>query len=318
MRAVRDLDYVANAHARALAGVGARPIAFVLDDITYAAFSHIVSGVEAEAANRGRFCLVCTTHGDPDRELAAVNLMREQHAEAVILVGGAFETPIYRSRMADIARSLDSAGSCLVLCGRPPLGSDVPAIMVDYDNEGGAFAITCQLLERGHRQVLFLTGRPGHSASEGRVAGFRRALASFGLSDDPELTLPGTLTGTSGYQRTQAAISSGLRFSAIFAASDEVAVGALHALREHGLSVPGDVSLVGFDDIPMAAEISPSLTTVHVPQEELGRTAVRMVLDRPAESPVYARTTLGTHVVIRDSVGPVPPSFDGRSTASRL
>jgi LacI family transcriptional regulator len=126
-RAIRELDYVANAQARALKGSGTKMVAFVLEDVTGPSFAMVAKGVEQQATAAGRLCLVCTTHGDPDRELAIVEAMREQHADAVILVGGGTQDMTYRHRMITIARALEKAGSRSVLAGRPPLGDDVPA-----------------------------------------------------------------------------------------------------------------------------------------------------------------------------------------------
>src|SRR5438094_210698 len=98
LRAARDLQYVANTHARALAGVVTQTVAFVLNDVRGQSFAYAAQGVEEEAARRGRLCLVCTTQGDPERELAVVRLMREQGAAAVILIGGVVDDEEYRSR----------------------------------------------------------------------------------------------------------------------------------------------------------------------------------------------------------------------------
>ncbi|MCW2872860.1 LacI family DNA-binding transcriptional regulator [Actinacidiphila oryziradicis] len=300
LRAVKDLDYVADARARAVAGAGTATLAFVLDDITGPSFAHMAQGVEREAAQRGHVCLVCTTEGDPERELAVVELMRAQRAAAVILVGGTVDTPEYRERMSRIARALQSAGSRLVLCGRPPLGDGTPATVIEYDNEGGAYAMTSHLLSMGHRRILFLGGA-GSTTALGRERGYRSAHRAHGTEPDPALLRPGDFTRDSGYRRVREALAGRRRFTAVFAATDMVAAGALTALHESGIDVPGEVSLAGYDDIPFARDLHPPLTTVHVPYEEMGRTAVRTVLDRRPDAGDEHRM-LGTHVVLRASV----------------
>lgn len=304
LRAVRELNYVANTHARALAGVDTRPVAFILDDVRGSAFAHAAQGVEQEAARRGRLCLVCTTQGDPERELAVVKLMREHGAAAVILIGGVVDSGRYRARMAEFARSLDAAGSRLVLCGRPPLGDAVPATVVEYDNEGGAYAVTSHLLANGHRRILFLGGDPNHSTTAGRLAGYHRALTDFGVPD-PGLVERAEFSRAQGYQHTLDRLRAGPDFTAIFAATDVIAAGALGAITDSGLRVPDDISLVGYDDIELASDVRPKLTTVHVPYEDLGRTGVRLALElhegKATESAQHV--LLGTHVVLRQSVG---------------
>ncbi|GAA4629621.1 LacI family DNA-binding transcriptional regulator [Actinoallomurus vinaceus] len=304
-RAMRELDYVVNANARALVAATSNTVAFVVNDVTGPFFAHIAQGVEQQATAEGRLCLVCTTHSDPDRELAVINLMREQRAEAVILVGGVPETPEYQERMGRLAHALDASGSRLVLCGRPALDGDVPQTVVEYDNEGGAFAVTSYLLSAGHERIALLGTVDDMPTSTARVQGYERALRGRGLSADPKLMVEGDFTRRSGYRATRELLDRKIEFSAVFAMTDMIAAGVLLALREAGIRVPEDVSVVGYDDIPLAEDLLPALTTVHVPHEELGRAAVRMALHRNEHSGQYLK--MGTHVVVRDSVGP-PPS----------
>lgn len=307
-RAIEELNYVANTHARVLGGGSTRTVGFIVNDVRGPAFAEAVHGVEQEAAQRGHICLVATTDGDPARELAAIQLMREQRAAAVFLIGGATDTAAYRARMADIARSLDAAGSRLVLCGRPSLGDTIPATVVEYDNEGGAYALTSFLVGRGHRRILYVGGHPTFTTTAGRLAGFRRAMTDLGLSVDESLfELGAEFTRASGYERVSARLRGERDFTAVFAETDVVAGGAMAAVYDAGLSVPGDVSIVGYDDIPLATDLRPGLTTVHVPYEELGRTAVRAALDRPAGR-AERHQMLGTHVIIRQSADRPTPA----------
>lgn len=303
-RAVRELDYVVNAQARALKGAGSRMVAFVMDDVTGPSFAFVAKGVEQQATAEGRLCLICTTHGDPARELAVVEAMREQRADAVILVGSGYLGAEYQERMIHFARALDKAGSRLVLCGRPPLGDGVPTTVVEYDNEGGAYAITSHLLSHGHRRIVYLGNvRVDHTTSRDRIKGFTRAHEAYGVTLDPALIVPGEYSQAFGHAGTRKLIADGVRFTAVFAATDMVAAGVLLALREAGVRVPEEVSVVGYDDIPLATNVVPALTTVRVPTEELGRTAVRLAL-HPGEP---QHVVLGTHIVVRDSVAPVVP-----------
>lgn len=313
MKAVRELDYVINAQARALGGGGTKTVAFIVHDLVGPAFAYVGQGVEQQATAEGRLCLVCTTHGDPERELELIELMREQGAEAVVLVGGGSNSRSYVERITQVARALDKSGSRLVLCGRPPLGPEVPATVVEYDNEGGAYAITSYLISLGHRDIAFLgAGEPGHSTIDGRLRGFERAHEAHHLPVTPQRTRAITFDRESGYQATRDLVASGQKFTAIFAATDVVASGVLVALREAGLRVPEDISVVGYDDIPLARDLAPELTTVHVDHEDLGRTAVRYALNRDRQA-MNQHTVIGTHVVIRNSAGPPPKPTRTRS-----
>ena len=301
LRAIDDLDYVVNTHARSLSGSATETIAIVLEDITGPSFAAMAHGVEQEAAARGRLSLVCATHGDPEQELRMVDLMRRQHAKAVILVGGADDLDEYSSRMALFARSLDAAGSRLVLCGRPPLDEDVPATVVEYDNENGAFAAVSHLLAAGHRRILSLPGAEGFTTGEGRLAGYRRALEAYGVKYDPKLVLRTDYTRGSGEYAARELLAAHPDVTAVFAGSDQVALGLMDVLRDAGKEVPRDVSIVGYDDVPQAKAVFPKLTTVHVPYEQLGRTAVRLALERQ-ERAVEEHVILGTHLEVRESV----------------
>lgn len=309
MKVVRDLDYVTNAHARSLAGGGGTPtVAILINNITGAAFAHVAQGVEGAASLRGWLSLVGTTGDDPERELSLVNLMRQQAVAAVILLGGAYDFDEYQLRMARFARSLDAAGSHLVLVGRPPLQGEVPATTVDYDNEGGAYAMASHLLSAGHRRVLVLPGHAELTTAQGRLTGARRAFEAYGVPLDPKLVLHGSYDYAYGYDAVGEALRSGPEFTAVLAGTDVVAAGAMRALGAAGLKVPEDVSVVGYDDIPLASHLTPQLTTVHVPYEEMGRVALRAVADRREGAPGRRKggsgehLVLGTHVVVRQSV----------------
>lgn len=307
LRAVKDLDYVANAHARALAGAGRKTIAVLMFDVVGAFYAGVAQGVEMEAAQRGRLTLVSSTGSDPARELALVQMMREQAAEAVVLVGGVIQDDEYRQRMARYAEVLAAAGSRLVLCGRPAPAPDVPALVVEYDNEAGAHAVTSHLLGAGHRRIALLGYQPGNTTGEDRVVGYLRALADHGVPR-ADAILHGVGFGqNNGYQAMRDLLEKAEgkpEFTAVFAGDDRAAAAAIIALREYGLRVPDDMSVVGYNDDPVAGDITPGLTTVHIPAEEMGRVAVRQALSGSPRAG-QERHLLGTHIVIRESVRPL-------------
>ncbi|WP_335976685.1 LacI family DNA-binding transcriptional regulator [Streptomyces sp. CA2R106] len=307
---MRELGYVVNAHARALAGVSARTVGIVVNEVIDPFYAYIARGVEREATGGGRLCLVCCTQGDPQRELAFIELLHQRRADAVILVGGSVQDRAYVAELEQRAHALHADGSRLVLCGRPGIGGDAPTAQVEYDNEGGAFAVTDHLLAQGHRRIVYLGGPPRLSTSRDRLAGHRRALKARGLTADPALVQHGPFSRSFGYRRMAELLDDGPEFTAVFAANDIVAAGAAQAMEEAGVRVPKDVSLVGYDDIPVAQELRPRLTTVHVPLEEMGRQAVRLALsDADGDGDDWraqpsGSVRLGTHIVVRDSVAP--------------
>lgn len=305
LRAVRDLDYVVNAHARALAGSRSKTIAVLLSNFTSPFYNRVASGVEAQAMAEDRLCMVSTTGGDPEREVKLVETLREQNVDAVVLVGGVVDTPEYREHMARLARLLDSAGSRLVVCGRPSPGENLPVTVVEYDNAGGAFAATSHLLSQGHRRILFIGGDPANTTTRDRLDGYRRATAAHSIEQDPGLVIVGAQVPQFAYAELKKRLAAGPPdFTAVFAWDDHMAARALVALREAGVSVPDDVSVIGYNDEREAQDVYPALTTVSIPHMELGREAVRLALHRDGTAAPNQHVMLGTHIVLRDSVRP--------------
>lgn len=308
MRAVGELDYVVNAHARALAGSRSKIIAVLVGDLTSPFHNRIASGVEQQAAAEDRLVTVSSTLGDPEREVRLVEMLREQSVDAVVLIGGTEDSPEYRERMARLARLLDGVGSRLVLCGRPSPGKDLPVSVVEFDDVGGAFAATSHLLSQGHRRVLFLGGVESNTTTRARLEGHHAALAAHGLpTHDPDLLLTGGQDQPWAYAALKARLARGRPdFTAVVAWDDLIAVRAMAVLREAGVGVPDEVSVVGFNDEAVGRDVVPALTTVSIPHLELGREAVRLALRR--DDPAGARNqhvVLGTHIVVRDSVRPL-------------
>ncbi|MFF3839148.1 LacI family DNA-binding transcriptional regulator [Streptomyces sp. NPDC001930] len=304
--AAKELHYVVNAHARALKGGRSSTVGIVLVTLSGGPYNEIARGIEQQAAAEGMRCMVASSQADHDRELALAAAMAEQNADIVVLIGGVRDTPRYRTRVAALARELDAAGSRLVLVGRPSPGAELPLTVVDYDNEGGAFAITSHLLSAGHERILFLGG-PENTTTAGRVAGHFRALQSYGLSPDPELVANRGNHNDMG----PACIREILRgmprdVTAVFGWDDDVAGCALAQLRADGVAVPDEVSVVGFNNaLPHVEHLFPALTTVQIPFLELGRTAVKLAVQREDPEHRHAQqVVLGTHVVVRDSVRP--------------
>lgn len=304
-QAMKDLDYVVNAQARALTGTGAGTVAILLPQMTSPFHNQVAEGVADEAATEGRLCLVCPTMGDPGVEMALAETMRERNTEAVVLIGGVQDIPEYRDRMTRLALALDAAGSRLVLCGRPTPGEQLPVTVVEYDNEGGAFAAVSHLLSHGHERILLLNGPDGNTTSDGRRTGYERALRTYGIEPDPELMIAGDSTRDHVRQRMADLLAAGApAFTAVFCWDDAVASGAMAAIRAAGMSIPGDISVIGYNDAPTALDVTPALTSVHIPALELGRNAIRLALHRadPLKAGAAQHITLGTHIVIRDSV----------------
>ena len=207
-------------------------------------------------------------------------------------------------------RSLSSSHAAVVIQGTLD-GVDLPS--VDVDNAGAARRAVEHLIGLGHRDIGLITNAPlAYTAAADRLAGYRAALAAASLPVAEADIAEAAFDAASGRRAMAALLSASTRLTAVFVASDVVALGAIAAIREAGLRVPGDISVVGFDDIPLAAYFDPPLTTVHVPAYDLGRTAGMALLDRIQGRDSSGRTVLPTDLVIRSSTAP-PNRFRGRS-----
>lgn len=193
----------------------------------------------------------------------------------------------------------------VVLLGHLP-GVDLPS--VDVDNTRAAYTAVQHLIRLGHRRIGIITNGPlRYTASQERLAGYRTALERHDIPFDPDLVVEGEFTAASGERAIQRLLQVQPRPTAVFAASDTVAMGVLRVLREAGISVPEEMAVVGFDDIPLAAYVDPPLTTVRLPAYELGREAARLLLAivERGEAP-RQRVLLETSLVVRLSCGALP------------
>jgi LacI family transcriptional regulator len=330
--AAERLGYQPNASARRLAGGRSHVIALVMRQspeqvASDAGLAETLRGL-ATAAQAGGFRVMVEPLALEGSPAGYAALLRAQHADGLVISGPRVDDP----SPGVLARD----GFPIVLQGALP---DQPCPSVDVDNVAGARRAVEHLLALGHRRIACITNAPlVYTAAQDRLTGYRDALAAAGLEADPDLVVEGDFDAASGH-RAMAELLARTEFTAAFVASDVVALGAIGALREAGREIPDDVSIVGFDDIPLAAFFDPPLTTVRLPAFELGQAAGRALLDRIAEREIAARTLLPTELVIRSSTrtarrsrtsngrdraatghrharsaAPLPPSGGGRST----
>ncbi|MCX8068574.1 MAG: LacI family transcriptional regulator [Anaerolineae bacterium] len=298
LEAARQLNYYPDASARRLVSGKTRTIALVWHrgpDQTYrdAFLPGLLQGVSRAAHHYGYYVLFRPIEPDEPDD-AWVELARGRHTDGLILSG---------PRSDDIALlDLHREGFPLVLHGQFP-GADIPS--VDVDNERGAMTALRHLLALGHRRIGMITNAPlAYTASHQRLTGYRRALEEAGIAFEEALVRYGNFDEESGRRAMESLLALEERPTAVFVASDMVAVGALRALREHGLRVPEDMALVGFDDIAVSRYLTPALTTVHVPAFGLGWSAAELLIrivegDIPNETQVR----LETELVVRESCG---------------
>ncbi|WP_338089855.1 GH1 family beta-glucosidase [Nonomuraea basaltis] len=289
LRVVRELGYVPNAAARSLVTRRTNAIALVLsvprqggDQLTAAVAQYVTSLLEGAGK---QITLMLADTAESHRRIV-------QHVEARLVDGVVLLPP---DRGDTLAERLSRTGVPIVLLGKPAIASMVP--YADVDNAGGAQAATQHLLSRGRRRIGMICGPLDLVAMQDRMAGHRTALGRAGLQ--PLLALA-DLTRSSGAVATRRLLGDEPALDAVFAASDQLAIGALQAAREAGRRVPEDLAIVGFDDIDAASATTPGLTTVRVPVADQALAVARLLLSR-LEGRHTESVVLPARVVVRDS-----------------
>jgi LacI family transcriptional regulator len=300
--AAGKLAYAPNAHAQALAGQSRRTVGVICHDVSDPYFAVIARGIMRVAGDNGLLVMLASTFRDADREVAYVSMLRAQRAPAILLIGSGFEDKTWeRSLAAELDPYLRGGGRVAVVSRHRSLRVD----SVLPENRAGAAALANALLEMGHRRFAILAGPRGLTTVSDRIAGFQESLSAAGVHMSEEDIVEGGFTRDGGYDAMNRLIDRGLRATCVFAVTDVMAIGALTALRDKGLSVPGDVSMAGFDDIPIVRDLTPPLTTVALPLEQLGERAMELAL-RENSGRRSRILRIAGEVVIRESTGRVP------------
>lgn len=297
MASAESLRYVRNAYAQALARSRTSIAGVLINDLAHPYFAAIARGIQRVAEQSGQFVLICNSNRDPDRELAYVQLLHEHRAATIIMAASGNDDPTYVARLEARLSAFVEGGGRTALIGRHLL--DMPSVIPD--NTGGMYALTTHLLELGHRKIAVIGGVEHVTVTQDRLAGVRAALSEADLNLADAYLLPGTMRRDSAENAVAQIATRAITPTALIALNDEMAVGALAALRRRKYRVPDDISLVGFDDIPLAADLDPALTTVRLPLEEIGERAMRLALTpEPARRPEIVPTQL----IVRASSAP--------------
>jgi LacI family transcriptional regulator len=292
LAAMTRLGYVVDQRARSLAGGRSQLIGLLVHDMGTSYIGEIIRGIDAELASAQYDLLLYTTHRRKVKESAYVITLTRGIADGLLLVlprdPGAYLETLRQHRFPHVL--IDHRGG------------DEEAPAVAAANWQGAYKATEYLIELGHRRIGFITGAMDQICARDRLEGYKAALAHQGITFDPELVREGDFFQPLGYAGASALLELPHPPTAFFASNDASAFGVMEAVREHGMRIPDDISVVGFDDIPQAAHVHPPLTTVRQPLEEMGRTATRMLLERISDPQCPSeRVELPTELVLRQS-----------------
>ncbi len=300
-RAIRELEYVPSQVARSLSSNRTHTLGMVTTDVSDHFFAEAVAGADAEARKHGFFLIIGSIEpGAEDDERTYLRLLLERRVEGLIIA-------VPRLRLADDDLLAGAATRLPIVV----VASDIElpgADHVDIDNRHGGLEATNHLLAQGHRRIATITGPLDWPSARARLDGYRDALRGNATAEG-QVVEPSLDWGLeSGRRAAERLLAVTPRPTAIFAQSDLLALGAIAALRAHGLRVPDDVSIIGFDDIPVAEVFDPPLTTLRQPMREVGELAARLVADPRTgarRGKATRRHVLRAPLVIRGSVAPL-------------
>ena len=291
--AIETLNYRPSAAARILAQRKTDTLGLLMPEISETFFIPLLRGIEQAASQAGFSLLIHTTSYGPKNNPFA--MLGEHNTDGLLI----FSESLANEELARLQRS----GFPVVLIHQDtPEGLRIPGITID--NQGGAQSLVDHLIEQhSRRRIVHLRGPQSANDALWREKGYRQSLAEHHIPVDPALVLPGNFDTDTAQNTICHLIQSGTAFDAIFTGDDSSALGVLAALREAGIRVPEDVSVVGFDDVDFASHVHPPLTTVHAPTEQVGERAVEQLLKLIAGEEVEPVTLLPVELVIRKSCG---------------
>jgi len=290
--AIAELDYRPNVLAKRLSLGRSEVIGLVTPEIANPFFAELAAAVEDEAEKHGYAVLMTSTGGYREREIARLRRLRDGHVDGLIMMTNQPDDGV-------LAAALNQHGHVVLIDEDIP-GVNAPKIFVE--NRHGAYLATRHLIEAGHRRIAHIGGPPNLFSATERLDGFGAALAETGLAASTAHVRQGAYSREFGLEAMRAMLDGGDAPTSVFAGSDFIAIGVMQAARERGLSVPKDISLVGFDDMPFADFLAPGLTTVRQPTSELGRVGLRTLLALFEKKTPAALTRLPVTLVERQSV----------------
>ncbi|MCG5214050.1 LacI family DNA-binding transcriptional regulator [Streptosporangium sp. KLBMP 9127] len=293
-----QVGYVPNSHARALAGGQVSTVGLIVHDVGDPYFAEIARGVLREAESRGYTAMISQTERDPRAELSRIRGLRAQRVNSIVLAGSGYIQP--SAETAAELVSFRAAGGRVAVIGRHHL----PVDAVLPDNRAGGVAAMGHLLELGHRRIGVISGPEQLTTVEDRLRGLREAAQAHGLAWESIPVTCGDFTREGGAAAAARLLGEHPGLTAVAALNDPMAVGALSWLLHDGRRIPAQISVMGFDDIPVAVDVYPGLTTIRLPMITMGRKALELVLQPSAARPRRRRT--GHELVIRASTGPAP------------
>ena len=292
--AMQELGYTPDATARSLRVGRTHTIGLVIPDTTNPFFAALARWIEEAGFESGYTTILANSDERPDREHRYVSTLVSKRVDGLILAPS-------RGDHGTLRKLLDDARMHVVVVDRDAALPNADVVL--YDNAGGSYAATRHLIDLGHTCIGCIAGPADAASAAERVKGFRSAIADAGLELPQHAVVEADFHFSGGREATNRLLATKEPFTALFAANDLMAAGAVRALAERGISVPGEVSVIGFDDAPLAEMISPALTTMRQPLQDMAQAAMSLLLARITGSNGGSptRRVLPTSLVVRES-----------------
>jgi LacI family transcriptional regulator len=301
LQAIAELDYHPSALARSLSAQRTQTIGYIASDyypmlvFTSPYSSGILTGLVTETKAQGYYLMVYPIGVDEDLGQLQT-LLRSGRLDGIVL-RLVHESPVTDPLLEMIA-SVGIPCVCIEQAGHPRFNF----CTVSFDDLGGAYKATAYLIEQGHRRIAHIQGDLRYASARLRKDGYKQALSEAGIAEDENLILGGTWESKDAIEATHRFLALDAPPTAIFAANDSAAFAVIDTLRNRGLQIPGDIAVIGFDDIPLAREMNPALTSIRVPLVDLGRRAARIALQLAGSTTTDCESeSLSAELILRET-----------------
>jgi len=269
-KAIAELGYRPNSMARGLRKGESKTIGLIVPDNSNPFFAEILRSIENIGYSNGYSVILCNSDGDIAKEIAYTELLFAKQVDGIVF--------ITTNNSCEHLQQLSDNGIPIIVIDRdiPLKGTDVLLV----DNFQGGYEATRYLIGLGHTRIACITGPSLLTPSAERVNGYKKALAQAGIAENPDWIVAGDFQFAGGENGIEKLMNLQNRPTAVFACNDLMALGVLRGIRKAGLSVPGNLSLIGFDDIPLASVVSPALTTISQPIQKISEMAIELLINR--------------------------------------
>jgi LacI family transcriptional regulator len=267
LEAIERLGYRPNAVARGLASKKTTTVGVIIPDISSIFFAELARGIEDIATMYKYNIILSNSDQNKEKELHLLNTMLAKQVDGILFMGGTITE--------EHVNEFQKSPVPIVLAATIESNNTIPSVNIDY--EQAAFEAVTYLVEKGNKRVAYVTGPTDDPINQKKLAGYRRALETHGIAYDEELVIEGDNSYDSGIEAYEKIAELVEQPTAVFAGTDEMALGIIHSAQDHGVRVPDQLEVVGFDNTRLATMVRPRLTTVVQPMYDIGAVAMRLL-----------------------------------------